>query len=423
MPLPPTSASLSVPQPANMPLASPIPLAEATLQSFNQTSVPAVPQTIDQAQVPPSIPDLNGNGQPFSFDMLQGQGQGQGQGSTTTATAPNGNGNGMFDMSMEMGDLAAMLQQGSQNFSMEGIMNGTQSQSQVQPQLPSQTSQLPQQVPAQQSINTAIPSSTNANGPITNTNAETDQILAQLGALTDQAGQQQQQQQQPLDLSGTGNIDEDDINALLASLGDVNDQDFGNFDFSSNLDMGNLGEMAGLFNTTTAIETDTKPTLPVDNAGASTYPSQAEPGNGQPSNGQAQPAQQSQAPIPIDLTADDDIIPPPPPPQPQAEQPQPQSQPQPQAPSQVESQTQTQPEAQAQPTQPVPEVLPVPEVKQELPQPQAQAHVPEIQEIQDNEFSGIDMDDFNFGDGDEGQEGMGMSGDEFDRLLAGAFND
>lgn len=313
----------------------------------------------------------------------------------------------MFDMTMEMGDLAAMLQQGSQDFSMDNLMNGTQSLPQSQnPIQPPPESQMQGMNP--QPLNPSIPTSA-PNGNESITNAEADQLLAQLDALADP----NTNIQQPLLDNGTGNVNEDDINALLASLGDVNEQDFANFDFSSNLDMGNLGEMAGLFNTTTTVEPDEKPDLPTEpnlDAFGSGSVVKAEPQQ-QQSNGDDQ--------APIDLTSDEVV--------PALEQP-------PQAAAPSEPQTQ-QPQIDSQATQPQPQSQ-----SQSQPQPQSESHgnaslpLPDISlepkkeenpldQLQDNDFSGIDMDDFNFRDGDENQEGMGMSGDEFDRLLAGAFND
>lgn len=288
---------------------------------------------------------------PFPFDIMQNTNQ-------------VGNNGGMFDLqgmnlggSNGMSEFAAMLQQNSQGFTLEDLMGNANAQPAAQSNQPQQNTDA-QQASTQ---NVSAPPDKTGGG-----SSETDQILAQLGAFT---AQENQQAPAP-DTSmlgvdqASGGMGDDDINALLASLGDTDGQDFTNFDFSSDLDMTNLGEMAGLFNTSTTADEDLKTGVPPEPQVATAG---EEPKTVQSSEGQQQ--------APIDLTAADPAPPPPAPPAATQE-----------------------PKKEEQPSQP-------------------------LDGNGNNDFTAIDMDDFNFGDGDEAQEGMGMSGDEFDRLLAGAFND
>lgn len=304
--------------------------------------------------------NANNNQQPFSFDVLQNQ----------------GGTNGIYDISMEMGDLAAMLQQNSQTFSLDDILNGNQLQ---QPQAQALGSQQLQQTDPQQ-ITQPISSNIEPVNTAIDDSDETARLLAQLEAMADSGSNQQPA------VDATTNVDEDDINALLASLGDVNDQDFGNFDFSTGMDMGNLGDMTGLFNTSTIAEQEEKPPMPIPEVAPTNPDFKIEPQVvDQPSRNQAQNEQ-----APTDLTAD------------MAYQN-----------SQPTSQSQQQPRSLPSLTTEAAPIAPAPKVEE-----------PAInQSIENTDFSGIDMDDFNFGDGDENAEGMDMDGDEFDRLLAGAFDD
>lgn len=298
--------------------------------SFNQQ-----PQQSDPV---PIVPD--GETKPFSFDL----GQAQTQNGTGTG------GNSMMDLQgmnipgMDMNDLAALLQQGSQGFSLDAMMGNAAAAPPQQP-VPTEPPTAPVGVPAE---------STN---PGLVTNDETEQLLAQLGAFTDG--------QTDLNLDQAGDtIADDDMDALLASLGGADGQDFANFDFSASLDMANMGEMAGLFNTSTT----------GDMANAETaVPAAVE------AEGQVQA-------VPIDLTADEPKKADPPLPLPL-------------------------PASHAEPAQ---------QEQQQQQQQQPESAPPQLP-LDDVDFSAINMDDFNFGGEEDGEGGIGMSGDEFESLLA-SFN-
>jgi len=241
--------------------------------------------------------------------------------------------------------------------------------------------------------------------------SDTDRLLAQLGAFT--GPDTTQNQQQPITT-----VNNDEVDALLASLndGNVGGGDYSNFDFGD-IDLGSLGDMSGLFNTSTIPVSDgqaqsggqqamqvplnTNTNMPNTNA----MPSNTMPStNTMVSNTQPQTLTQPQSQ------------------QQQQSQPQQQGQPQQQSQSQ---QMQSQPLVQAQPQvqaqqQPIP-----PPIKQEPPTTTTTT-IPTIDPNLDmshvfDDSQAIDLDDFNFGDGDGEEGGIDLTGDEFENLLA-AFN-
>jgi hypothetical protein len=209
--------------------------------------------------------------------------------------------------------------------------------------------------------------------------SDTDRLLAQLGAFSGpdtsntMANTNTDRALQPI---GADTVNDDEVNALLASLNDGNmgGNDYSNFDFGD-IDLANLGDMSGLFNTSTI------PDIP--NPTANTQEKMDIPPN--PTLPNDQPIQ----------------VPP-----------------------------QTQPQTQAQ----VPQAMPPTEVKAETSNtinttinPTPAFPIPAIDPNLDltnvfDESQPIDLDDFNFGDGDGGDEGgIDLTGDEFENLLA-AFN-
>jgi hypothetical protein len=294
---------------------------------------------------------------------------------------------------MNMGDFAALMGNNGFDFSSIG---------QPQSQLSNQMMQGPTGVQAPDVLlNNGLG---NIAQPQTQNQTDTDQFLAQLGALTGSGTPNNAIQGQPqpvnpvVDSVGVG---EDEVNALLASLndGDANAPDFTNFDFSD-IDLSNLGDMSGLFNTSTV--PDVVPAQPAVNQQVDQVPTAA-PVDSTTTNQQVQP-QPAQVPTQ--------------PPQPQA--PQPQSQPS--TTTQVPAATTNQPDTGTATSivQPVQAAQPEP-----APAPAPVAAPPIIDMTTSNPFDEsqpIDLDDFNFGDGDgDGDGGIDLTGDEFENLLA-AFN-
>jgi DNA segregation ATPase FtsK/SpoIIIE-like protein len=247
--------------------------------------------------------------------------------------------------------------------------------------------------------------------------SDTDRLLAQLGAFT--GPDTTQNQQRPI-----APVNNDEVDALLASLndGNVGGGDYSNFDFGD-IDLGSLGDMSGLFGTSTipvsdgqaqsggqqAMQippnTNTNTNMPNTN----TMPSNTMPStntmvpNTQPqvsSQSQSQPQAQQQMVQPRQQT-----------------QPQQQSQPQQQQQAQPQQQIQPQQQQQQQQQQPAP-------IKQEP--PTTTTTIPTTDPNLDmshvfDDSQAIDLDDFNFGDGDGEEGGIDLTGDEFENLLA-AFN-
>ena len=262
--------------------------------------------------------------------------------------------------------------------------------------------------PQQASQNPPMPISRSS---VNREQSDTDRLLAQLGAFT--GPDTTQNQQQPITT-----VNNDEVDALLASLndGNVGGGDYSNFDFGD-IDLGSLGDMSGLFNTST---------LPVSDG-------QAQSGGQQavqvPPNTNTNMPQSNTMPSNT-IPSTNTMVP--------NTQPRLSSQPQ----SQPQSQQQTQPQQQNQPqqqTQSQQQIqLPQQVQPQQQPQPQQQQPAPIKQEpptttavpITDpnldmshvfDDSQAIDLDDFNFGDGDGEEGGIDLTGDEFENLLA-AFN-
>jgi len=249
----------------------------------------------------------------------------------------------------------------------------------------------------------------------TSTNREqsdTDRLLAQLGAFT--GPDTTQNQQQPITT-----VNNDEVDALLASLndGNVSAGDYSNFDFGD-IDLGSLGDMSGLFGTSTVPVLDGQAQLggqqamqiPPNantntNTGTNMPNTNIMPSNTMPSSSTMVPnIQPNQVPSQL---------------QSQPQQPQQQQQTQPQPPTQ--SQQQFQPPQQPQPQQPQIQQQPPP-IKQEPPTTTIPTTDPnlDMSHVFDDSQA-IDLDDFNFGDGDGEEGGIDLTGDEFENLLA-AFN-
>jgi len=320
--------------------------------SFHPESGPAVTAPAS-APLGATIPKLEGNAIPqpntenYAFNML------------STLPGNNAGGLGNLDLSnMSMGDLAGLMGNNGFDFSSLAPPSNTQAQTmqtqlgnqnqvQAQGQIPVQGLAQPAQVIQNQSIPVAPPDPTSQ--------TETDRLLAQFGGNTSTI------QNNPVaDVQQINNVSDDDMTALLASLGEGdNAPDFTNLDFGD-MDFSNLGDMSGLFNTSTApteIATTENPP-PVANVIPTTQPS-----------------------VPV-------------------------QQPQPQAPLQVKQEV----------------IAPVnPITVPALPASDAVDPNLDMSNVFD-ESQAIDLDDFNFEEGDQGGEGgVGISGDEFESLLA-AFN-
>jgi len=237
--------------------------------------------------------------------------------------------------------------------------------------------------------------------------SDTDRLLAQLGAFT--GPDTTQNQQQPITA-----VNNDEVDALLASMndGNVGGGDYSNFDFGD-IDLGSLGDMSGLFGTSTIPVSDGQAqsggqqAMQVPpNSNANMPNTNAMPSNTMPSTNTMVPNTQPQVSsqlLPQTQT------------QQQMVQSQQQSQPQQQSQSQ---RIQPQPQVQAQ-QQPIP-----PPIKQEP--PTTTATLPATDPNLDmshvfDDSQAIDLDDFNFGDGDGEEGGIDLTGDEFENLLA-AFN-
>jgi hypothetical protein len=284
-------------------------------------------------------------------------------------TLPSNNGLGNLDLgNINMNDFAAMIA----NSGFDYASTGNQPNQQVQT-IPIQTIQS-----QNRNQSTIQPSPIAVNNPITTNNAsreqsDTDRLLAQLGAFTGsgpsntvdqtQIRVQPQQQQQPTS-SAVNPLKEDEVDALLASLndnngnGDTNVTDFTNFDFGD-IDLSNLGDMSGLFNTSTA------PTATSNLQG-----------------------QNQQMPNLTTITQPVGIVS-----------------------TQVQAQSQNPPAViKQEPSIPAPEVINPVDPNLDM-------------SNMFDESQPIDLDDFNFGNGDEGvgEGGIDLTGDEFENLLA-AFN-
>lgn len=341
VPLPP-STSLTIPQdvlPSAAPIASPIPLSASTMLAFPESSSGIIkPEPKNE----------------FEFNILP--------------TLPSNNGIGDLDLAnMNMSDFAAMMASNGFDYS-------------TMAQTPIQNNNIPNP-PIQNPRPTTIREQSDTDrllaqlGAFTGPDTSNTMNQAQLGAFTgNQVPSTNTNQQQS---SGAGNVvNDEEVNALLASLndGNVGGGDYSNFDFGD-IDLGNLGDMSGLFGTTTVpgvpdvtgpagsqpgmtIQTDTNTNANMPDTNTNTMVSNAQP-------------------------------------------------------VQVPSQPQQQPQAQQQP-------IPTP-VKQEPLNPTSAIDPNFDMSNVFDESQAIDLDDFNFGDGDGEEGGIDLTGDEFENLLA-AFN-
>lgn len=322
------------------------------------------------------VPPVKPNNNEFDFNILP--------------TLPSNNGLGNLDLgNINIDDFAAMIANSGFDYGSTG--------NQQPPTITNQPSQNQNQN-QNQGMNGIQSNTVSSNTTINVNNAnreqsDTDRLLAQLGAFTGSGpgnqvnqnqnqnqiqvqAQQQQQQQQPPNF-GMNTLGEQDVDALLASLNDNNGNgngsgnmtDFTNFDFGD-IDLSNLGDMSGLFNTSTA------PNTTLDQQG------------------------QNQQQMPNTTMNIQSMIP------------------------NGNNQVQTQPQN---PTAGIKQEVsipteanppnPIPEVNQNPVDP----HL-DMSNVFD-ESQPIDLDDFNFGNGDEGggEGGIDLTGDEFENLLA-AFN-
>jgi hypothetical protein len=290
-------------------------------------------------QVPP--PPIVDN---FQFDML------------STLPGNNSGGMGNLDISnINMGDLAGLM--GTSGFDFTTMSQQANDQPQALPNqgpMQGQSQIQPQTQPQIQSAQNPVMSNTN---PVSTGQSDTDRLLAQLGDLSGVTGG-----------DNTANVNEvqanvisdEDVNALLASLGDTSDAipDFTNFDFGD-MDLSNLGDMSGLFNTSTAPTEVNIPDTGISRPQPTSIPLQAEQTKSNATEQQVvlnpnqDPTNTIAAPPPASTDAVDPNL--------------------------------------------------------------------DLTNVFD-ETQPIDLDDFNFGDGDQaGEGGVGISGDEFESLLA-AFN-
>lgn len=308
----------------------------------DQAAIPpdaAIPKYESGIQAPP--PPIVDN---FQFDML------------STLPGNNAGGMGNLDISnINMGDLAGLM--GTSGFDFTTLSQQTNNQPQAPSnQGPSQgQSQIqPQTQPQSQAAQKPVMLNTN---PGATGQSDTDRLLAQLGELSGATGG---------DITANVNeiqanvISDEDVNALLASLGDTSDAipDFTNFDFGD-MDLSNLGDMSGLFNTSTA---------PTEVNVADTGISQPQPTS-------------------IPLLAEQNKS------------------------NATEQQVILNPNQDPNNTTAAPPPASTDAVDPNL----------DLTNVFD-ETQPIDLDDFNFGDGDQaGEGGVGISGDEFESLLA-AFN-
>jgi hypothetical protein len=265
-----------------------------------------------------------------------------------------------------------------------------------------------------------MPISTNPRPSVNREQSDTDRLLAQLGAFNGPDTSQNQaqlgafngpdtSQNQAQAQQSTTAVNDDEVNALLASLndGNVGGGDYSNFDFGD-IDLGSLGDMSGLFNTSTVPD--------VSNAQAqsgSQQTMQIPPNTNTNTNTNIANTNTMLNTNPIPST--NTMIP-----NTQPTQVSSQQQPQVQQPTQPQ-----QPQAQVQ--QPIPPPIkeqPPNTIKQEP--PTTNTTVPPTDPNLDmshvfDDSQAIDLDDFNFGDGDGEEGGIDLTGDEFENLLA-AFN-
>lgn len=307
----------------------------------------------------------------------------------TLPTLPGNNGLDLGNMNMS--DFAAMMANNGFDYS---TIPQTTTQNNNQP-TPSMSMQM----------------STNA-APNNREQSDTDRLLAQLGAFTGPDTTQNQPQQ------STTVVNNDEVDALLASLNDGNvGGDYSNFDFGD-IDLGSLGDMSGLFGTTTI------PDVPSAQPQSQSQ-MQQQSGGQQAISLNANTNANSNTNMPNTNTLLNTNTMPSSNPMVPNTQPQVSSQPQPQPQQQSQSQPQPQLQVQPQQQQPQAQTQPIPApVKQEPPNPTTTVPAADPNLDMSHVFDdsqAIDLDDFNFGDGDGEEGGIDLTGDEFENLLA-AFN-
>ena len=272
---------------------------------------------------------------------------------------------------MNMSDFAAMM--ASNGFDLSAMQSESQdinqaSNIQSNTTIPMPANTIPTTIREQSDTDRLLAQFGAFTGPVASTSTNQNQTVNTVTNTNTNTNTAQAQQQQPINAE---TVNDDEVNALLASLndGNVGGNDFSNFDFGD-IDLSNLGDMSGLFNTSTIPTPNENPsagTVPIDVAG------------GVSSN--------SNQPQPIQVPS-----------QPQVEQ-----------------------------------AIPVPEIKQQSTNINTQTTTDPISissvpipgpdpNLVFDDTQPIDLDDFNFGDGDGGEEGgIDLTGDEFEDLLA-AFN-